>query len=208
MQLAAISMAVEMEKPWGKEIIAAYRKWQRKRFKGYTASDSGAPPAENAQAGRLNPEKIRYLYLAENPETAVYEVRPTIGQHVSVATFKTTENIKIYDLVSEIKPKEDNSVNHDVLLFGEIQRRFSEPNAGDAYKYLPTQYLGEIIKQMGFDGLKFKRSLKNGGVNIVLFDDNKCKAISSDMIQVSDIELKVSNPEIYQLGDYFKVDGN
>ena len=40
---------------------------------------------------------------------------------------------------------------------------------------------------MGFDGLRFKSAVKNGGINIVLFDDMKCKAIRSDLIKVSDI---------------------
>lgn len=66
---------------------------------------------------------------------------------------------------------------------------YKKPNSGDTFRYMPTQYLGEIIKQMGFDGLRFNSSLKKGGVNIVLFDDKKCKAIRSDIIKVGNIEL-------------------
>lgn len=98
MQLAALIMAVKNGHSRKKEILDAYSKWQRKRFKGYNSLESAAPPAEIATPGRLNPEKIRYLYLAEDPETAIYEVRPTIGQHVSVATFKTIDEVKIYNL--------------------------------------------------------------------------------------------------------------
>ena len=199
MQLGALMMAIDKKTPRGEEIIDAYKKWQRKRFKGYNLSGSGAPPADNASSGRLNPERIRYLYLAEDPETAVYEVRPTIEQHVSVATFKTKDVLKIYDLAGEIKSQEGESSDNDYSLFDVIRQRFSEPNSGDTFRYLPTQYLGEIIKQMGFDGLRFNSSLKKGGVNIVLFDDKKCKAIRSDIIKVGNIELKFDNPDIYQL---------
>lgn len=190
MQLVALMMAVDKKTPRGKDIIDAYKKWQRKKFKGYDATGSGAPPADNASSGRLNPEKIRYLYLAEDPETAVYEVRPTIGQHVSVATFKTKKELKIYDLAREIKPQEGENSDNDYLLFNVIRQRFSEPNSGDTIKYLPTQYLGEIIKQMGYDGLRFNSSLKKDGINVVLFDDKKCKSIRSDIIKVGDIKLK------------------
>ena len=203
MQLAALMMAVEKGSPGGKGIIAAYNKWQRKRFKGYNASGSGAPPVNTGSAGRVNPERIRYLYLAEDPETAVYEVRPIIGQCVSVATFKTTEKIKIYDLAVDIKAQEEK-VDLDYTLFQVIQQKFSEPNTGDSIKYLPTQYLGETIKRMGFDGLRFKSSLKNGGINILLFDDKKCKAVRSDLVKVGDIVLKYDNPEIYQLAEILK----
>lgn len=206
MQLAALIMSIEKNSTREKEIIDAYNKWQRKRYKGYNSRESSIPPAEKASQGRLNPEKIRYLYLAEDPHTALYEVRPTIGQYVSVATFKTIDEIKIYDLAGEKKTQDGDDPNVDFSLFNEIQQRFSEPNAGDYYKYLPTQYLGEQIKQMGFDGLRFRSSLKNGGINIVLFDDMKVKSIRSDIVKVSDIELKFDKPEIYQLEEFFKTD--
>ena len=199
-------MAVEKGSPQGKKIIEAYNKWKRKRFKGFKASDSGAPPADVGSAGRINPERIRYLYLAEDQETAIYEVRPIIGQFVSVASFRTVEEVKIYDLARNIKPQEGENSEYDYSLFSVIQQRFSEPNTGDVIRYLPTQYLGELIKQMGFDGLRFKSSLKNGGVNIVLFDDKKCKAYRSDLIKVGDIELKYEDSEIYQLEELLKTD--
>ncbi len=206
MRLAALMMAIEKGGSKGKEIIDAYNKWQRRKFKGYDLKGSGLPPAEKASAGRLNPEKIRYLYLAEDPRTAIYEVRPTIGQYVSVATFRSIDEIKIFDLAKEIKPQEDEELKIDYSLFNEIQQRFSEPNAGDSYRYLPTQFLGELIKQMGFDGVRFRSSLKSGGINVVLFDDQKCQATCSDIIKVGDIELKFENHEIYQLAEILKLD--
>ena len=59
---------------------------------------------------------------------------------------------------------------------------------------------------MGFDGLRFRSSLKNGGINVVLFDDIKCKAVCSDMIKVVGNELKLEKPEIYQLEELLKTD--
>ena len=90
--------------------------------------------ADNASLGRLNPEKIRYLYLAEDPEIAVHEVRLTIEQHVSVATFKTNDILKIYDFAREIKSQEGEGLDNDYSLFDAIQHRFSEPNSEDAFK--------------------------------------------------------------------------
>ena len=202
MQLAAIVMEVKNGTERGKEITDAYNKWKRKRFKGYNSSESGIPPANRVSSGRLNPERIKYLYLAEDPQTAVYEVRPTIGKYVSVATFKTTDEIKIYDLVKKISPQGEENPKNDFALFSVIQQRFSEPNSGDILRYLPTQYLGEQIKKMGFDGIRFNSSLNQDGVNVVLFDDKKCKAICSDMIKVGNIKLQLDNPEIYQLEEY------
>ena len=206
MLLYAVAMIVEKGGSQANELIAAYDKWQRKRFKGYNASDSGAPPINKGSAGRINPERIRYLYLAEDPRTAVYEVRPTIDQHVSVATFKTKDEIKLYDFTQDIEPQNEDHFDNNYTLFKVIQQRFSQPNTGGAIQYIPTQYLGELIKQMGFDGLRYKSSLNKSGINIVLFDEKKCKAIRSDIIRVDDIELKCNMSEIYQLKEFLKPD--
>ena len=40
----------------------------------------------------------------------------------------------------------------------------------------------------------------------MLFDDKKCKVVSSDMVKVGNIELKFDNPEIYQLEELLKTD--
>lgn len=67
-------------------------------------------------------------------------------------------------------------------------------------QYLPTQYLGELIKNSGFDGLRFRSSLHQNGYNIVLFDNQFCEALSSDYIEVQGINLTFSNPGMYELG--------
>ena len=201
MQLAAVLMAIQGDSK-DNAIVDSIKKWGRKRFKGYNPAGSGKAPVNSTPSGRFNPERISYLYLTEDPETSIYEVRPTIGQHVSVTLFKTTEELRIYDLAENIKTQDDYRKDEDGPLFGEIQRRFSEPNSGDALRYVPTQYLGEIIKQMGFDGIRFRSSLKQDGTNIVLFDDKKCKAIRSDITKVCGIELKYENPDIYELENY------
>ena len=58
---------------------------------------------------------------------------------------------------------------------------------------------------MGFDGLRFYSSLKKSGINVVLFDDKKCKAIRSDIVKVGNIELKLDKPDIYQLKEFIDV---
>ena len=70
---------------------------KRKVFWGYNAKDSGAPPRGSATAGRANSSGISYLYICDSPETAVMEVRPRIGQEVSVATIEIKEPIKLFD---------------------------------------------------------------------------------------------------------------
>lgn len=202
MKLAGMLMAIEKDAPLKQDIVAYYNKWNRKKFKGYKASESGMVPANRTSSGRINPEKIRCLYMAQDPQTCIFEVRPIIGQHVSVATFNVTASIKIYDLSGETSVQNPDDFNYDQLLLNEIQKRFSEPNGGDTIQYVPTQYLSETIKQMGFDGLRFRSSLRVDGYNVVLFDDKKCKAVKSDLVRVDGIDYKIANPDIYKLEEY------
>lgn len=51
----------------------------------FNANGSDAPPNDRATAGRINPVGISYLYASEEAHTAIVEVRPAIGQYVSVA---------------------------------------------------------------------------------------------------------------------------
>jgi hypothetical protein len=77
---------------------------------------------------------------------------------------------------------------------------FSRPYNGDVSKYLPTQYISEEIKLMGFDGLRFRSSLYKDGINVVLFNPDDCKAMSSDLIDVKGIDLNLDQPMIYKIG--------
>ena len=180
------------------EISDAYDRWvDNVRFKGYNAAESTAPKAELVTSGRANPDHIRYLYLCKDNLTPVYEVRPYIGQTVSVAKFKLTRDVKVYDLTKDIK-EEQNNIQFESL-FNSIGRMFSRPYTGEASKYIPTQYLAEEIKRMGFDGIRFKSSLNEGGVNLLLFDPEVCKAVSSDLVNVKSIKIGTELPWIYQM---------
>ena len=85
------------------ELVKAQKKWKRYvKYKGWNAEDSGAPPADLIGNGRANPDHIRYLYLSEDPVTPVYEVRPIIGDTVSVAKFKLLKDVRLYDLTFDM----------------------------------------------------------------------------------------------------------
>ena len=191
-------LSSEDDNPFLKDFFVEYEKWKKKRFKGFKAKDSGMPPAEKASAGRANPEQIAYLYLSEDPYTCVYEVRPTIGQFVSVAEFKTKKDLRIYDFTKKSE-KTDEEKSIDPLLANYISTQFSKPYTGDTMQYLPTQFISEFIKHLGFDGIRYASSLRAEGSNVVLFSNEYCKPINSEVVNVSKIELSINFPEIYYL---------
>lgn len=183
------------------ELVNAQKKWkQNVRFKGWNAEDSGAPKADLVGNGRANPDHIRYLYLSEDSITPVYEVRPIIGDTVSVARFRLTKDVKLYDLTLDIHDIVNDEVVELPRLYNTIGEMFSRPYNGDATKYLPTQYIAEEIKNMGFDGLRFRSSLHREGINIVLFNPEDCSAFASDLVEVKGIDLKLDDPLIYKIG--------
>ena len=182
-------------------LAKAQNKWRRKiKFKGWNKKESGAPPADLVGNGRANPDHIRYLYLSEDPVTPVYEVRPVIGDVVSVAKFKLHKDVRLYDLTLDNLVEESGETSILSRLYNTIGVMFSRPNNGDTSKYLPTQYIAEEIKNMGFDGLRYRSSLNKGGYNVVLFNPSDCEAVSSELIEVKGIELKLDDPFIYKIG--------
>lgn len=182
------------------ELINAQKKWRKVKFKGWNAKDSSAPPADVIGQGRANPDHIRYLYLCEDQITPIYEVRPIIGQTVSVAKFKLQKDIQVYDLTLNLQ-EVVGELNFEMpTLYNTIGAMFSHPYNGEATKYLPTQYLAEEVKKMGFDGLRFNSSLHKNGINIVIFNPELCKAISSDLVEIKSINLELDQPSIYKIG--------
>lgn len=170
-------------KPEGKNKIKDFfKKYRQRIFQGFDASGSGATPPPKAPEGRLNPRNISYLYMAEDPDTAIYEVKPVVQQAISLATIKSIKRLKVLDLCKEF-PFEKFMYEGYTLdlpsLMQVVAHRFSIPNHGNVLDYIPTQYIAEYVKTvLDFDGIKFKSSLKNGGKNVVIFDEKLCEVTS------------------------------
>lgn len=163
-------------------------------FWGYDEEKSDAPPEDYTKSMRANPEGIRYLYAAEELETALSEMRPQFGQTFSVATIEVLSSIKLFDFTNEdviITEAERGIFSRNVL-----DKVFSEANYGNSIEYVPTQFLCEFIKLQGFDGIRFHSALSQGGKNIVLFDVNsdskKYRITGSAIYSVNNIKLDYS----------------
>lgn len=165
--LSMPNLSVTLNNELWNEIKEFFRK--RKRFWGYNSKDSDAPPRDVAAAGRANSKYISFLYLATDIKTAISELRPHKDQDISVATVRIDKDLKIYDFCST-NVAEDND---DAYLLEMISELFSDTKDGSEYDYYATQYICEYIRELGFDGIRFKSSLNPEGMNIVLFDTNE-----------------------------------
>lgn len=154
-------------------------------FWGYDEIDSFVPPNNDVIAeGRANPSFIKYLYSAEEPYTAMAEIRPYLKSKVSVAEIKVDEQLNIADLSNGAIGGFDEFETFLIFL---IEDEFSTPSNYDKKSYIATQFISEYIKTLGYDGIRFSSSLYKRGNNVTIFKYNKCHAIGSKLYEISDI---------------------
>lgn len=166
-------------------------------FYGYNAKQSFVPEPKQTSDMRANYRNIPYLYCANNPYTSLVEVRPRLGANVSIATIRTKEKITLLDFTLNIMPQKISSSK--VNLFSDLSMLFSKPitSDDDTIEYIPTQYIAEYAKNLGYDGIAFRSSLTpeidrgNSShtepidrYNIVVFNYEKCEVTSSNIVNV------------------------
>jgi hypothetical protein len=160
-----------------------------------------SPPKDYASSGRANPSGIPFLYLSDNPETVLYEVRASYLDELSVAKFSINvniESIKIVDFAEDTSlfQNELNQISNTIkgkLLRERISLDLSKPmrRYDNEIEYIPTQFICEFIKVFtGAKGIKFSSSLHPSGNNFVIFDQELMKCNEVDLVRVNSIKLK------------------
>lgn len=166
----------------------------------YTSNNMSAPPKELSTAGRANPSGIPYLYLCEEEETTLYEVRALYLDEATIGTFQiSAENqpIKIIDFTSSsllslyaAYSAGDSSIESIMamtLLKRTISENLSKPirRYDTENEYIPTQFLCEYIRDvMGYDGIKYYSALRPKEANVVIFSPDKMRCTSVKKVRV------------------------
>ena len=149
----------------------------RKRKKRFILSEMGAPPANEARAGRANKENEPFLYLATDEATALAEVRAWRGMAVALSKVRIKKNLRILDLtdVNYTKsPFESECLWYDLQVIELLQSfglALSQPLLPEEEKthYLPSQKLCEIVRNQNIDGIIYPSAM-GSGKNFVLFN--------------------------------------
>ena len=163
---------------------------------GHRVDEMGKPPNNLSKSGRANPKGIPYLYLAQSIQTTMYEARATFLDYVSIGQFMLDESINIISLRTsyQVSPWTDFSLE-DYIKYKPLLDRFENDLAkplrrqDNELDYLPTQYLCEYFKSLGYDGVEYGSSLHEGGINLVVFNDEKLTCKSVEVHEVSKIEI-------------------
>jgi RES domain-containing protein len=155
------------------------------------------PLPDRAAEGRVNAKGIPCLYLSTDRDTAMSEVRPWIGSHLTVARFRILKNLRVVDCApSEAMPEIDAASNPrkwEGLVWSGINRAFSEPisPSDNVADYAPTQVLAEAFRRGGYDGIVYRSALGRGR-NIALFDPAHARIVSRFMFDVSSVRFGFS----------------
>lgn len=135
------------------------------------------------------------LYLASGPKTAIAEVRAWRHAAVAVAEVKLIESVQIVNLLqyqSLKSPFFEEYLEWRLQLEGLFYRFADElsrpvmPNE-EAILYKPSQYLCEIVKSNGYDGIVYPSGL-GPDHNFILFNMSKAEVIQVSYVRVTGIE--------------------
>ncbi len=170
--------------------------------RSYTCPEMSKPPSDETSGGRANPFGIPYLYASSDYKTAIAEVRPHKGDTVTVAEFKSVKDLNLADLrnpryaispfiVGEEDLKKLYELRPMLISFGEELSKPVLPREA-SLEYLPSQYLCEYFKHLGFNGVTFKSSLTTGD-NYVIFNEKgyvRCKETTTYKVTSTDINTE------------------
>ena len=166
----------------------------------HTLEQLGAPPAQLAGHGRLNPRGIPYLYLASDELTAISEVRPWKDAELTLAEFRTIRTLKLANFSAQaryVQAPETGMEGADFTWRELITWLFSVPfDPRDDSAYVPTQYIAERVKASQFDGLIYDSALHEGGYNLALFNPTLAMAVHRKKAKVNSVSVQASFTEV------------
>jgi hypothetical protein len=148
-----------------------------------------APPPEKARAGRMNPAGISYLYLAEQPGTALAEVVQRPPCKVAVGCFQLRVELLILD-ITKLPPPDSGKNNdeqdalHFLHCFRDIILQPVQKGPQEHIDYVPSQIVCEFLAQVHemkgeknsrdepwprLHGIRYQSVIHPSGINVVLF---------------------------------------
>jgi hypothetical protein len=133
------------------------------------------PLPYRATEGRANPKGIPYLYVASDEKTAMSEMRPWVGDYLSVAEIKIVSDLILVDCSKSEFPEPRlgplRPYSFESEIWGFVNAAFSTPVTpdDDIADYAPTQAIAESFRGAGYRGVKYRSSVGDGS-NFVLFD--------------------------------------
>jgi RES domain-containing protein len=169
--------------PTGTSLFRVRERGQKDNWE-LNAKELGGPPPELANAGRMNPAGISYLYLAFDEKTALGEVLSGPPSTAAIGSFETVQDLIVLDL-SDLPPlpsifDDGQRWEREQLLFlQQFTKTISKPVRKDGrehVEYVPSQVVSEYFSRVflsddgqPINGLIYPSAVCPGGKNVVIF---------------------------------------
>lgn len=168
--------------------------------KGHPRSKMWAPPDDEASPGRANSKGQSCLYLCSERETTVKEIRARAFDYVTIATFKLNRDIRVLDLSSIVHNSPFYSENDKAAYLinektlRQIQNDLAKPMSrlDSELDYLPTQYISDFAKFLGYDGVKYFSTFDKTSYNVALFDSSACDCTYRKVFLIGDLQYEMT----------------
>ena len=120
--------------------------------------------------------------------------------YVTVATFKFNRNVRVLDLSLIVHSSPFYTENDKVAYLvnestlRQIQNDMAKPisRLDSDLDYLPTQYISDFAKFLGYDGVKYFSTFDKTSYNVALFDSSACDCIYHRNFLIGNLEYKMT----------------
>ena len=158
---------------------------------GYNSEQSGIAPARYISEGRANDKNEQVLYVAEDKNIALKEIKADKNSYVSLAYCIFNKDIRLLDFSpysnNELEEYTKNQFNEDKdkWIFVEIQRILTLPEYSEN-QYIISRELVRLIKdKINVSGMLYI-SHYTGKKNVAIWDDNKYEDFSvGEVVHIS-----------------------
>lgn len=169
---------------------------------GYSVNEMSAPPAGKSSEGRANARGITCLYVANDVDTTLHEVRAGVFDFVCVGAFRLKEDITVVDLraIAEISPFVDgleclsHAINKQYLEKLNSEMSKSLRRSDSTLDYVPTQYIVDFIKSIEhngkqeYNGIEYNSTTNPGGYNLAIFNPDVFECISTSVYDIEKLQ--------------------
>lgn len=169
---------------------------------GFPPEEMSAPPAGMSSEGRANARGITCLYIANDVDTTLHEVRAGVFDYVSVGLFRLKRDITVVDLkaINGISPFVegleylDHAINKQYLERLDAEMSKSLRKSDSTLDYVPTQYIVDFIKsiehndEQEYDGIEYNSTTNLGGYNLAIFDPELFECVSVDVYDIEKLQ--------------------
>lgn len=186
------------------------RRWNNKGNKPPTEDDLKEPKPDRASDGRMSPSGVSCLYISNDAEGAMAEIRASRHDDIAIMEMKPTKELRILDLsrVAEISPFDETvdckELASNLENLKQIKEALIKPmrSTDNVIEYIPTQYIADFARSIGFDGIGYNSVLHENSegpaYNIASFlgFDRAFKCQSITLCRIENVNLEASRLKV------------